>query len=150
MIYVRLCVFVFVTIIAIFGMKFFKKQKRLEEVQQQIEQVRWAFSQAQHRIQLVQSLSDEFSHRAFMTDTIHKLYELMPPDISLRSLIIDEKKMLTIQGYAQSTSSVNNFQASLLKGSFLKEINLQWAVKRRMFNQEVCDFKLTAQLQWHG
>jgi len=145
--HVALAILIFIFSVAVLSVKYFKKRQRLEVIEKQIAEIHNPVEDAQHRIQLVQSLEKEFVHRIFMVDMVHELYELMPPDISLKSLSIDEKTMLTIQGYAQTSSSVNSFQASLLKNPHFKDINLQFATKRQIFNQEVSDFKLTARYQ---
>ena len=139
-------VVIFLLILAGLGKKYFEKKEQLQIVEEQIEQIHEALEDAQQRIQFFQSLNEYFTRRIFIADTLYKFYDLIPEDISLRSLSINERRLVTIQGYATLPSSVNNFQAGLLKANYLKEINLQFATKRRMFNQDIVDFKITAQL----
>ena len=81
-----------------------------------------------------------------MSDVIHELLRLMPQDLSLRSIYLDEQRRLSVQGYAQAATSVNNFQAGLVKSAAFAEVNLEYATKRKIFNMEVTDFKISFKL----
>ena len=82
-----------------------------------------------------------------MTDVIHELYKLTPKEISFSSLQLDEKGVLTIQGYAEASASVNSFQEKLVKSPLFTDVSLQYATKRKIFNMDVTDFKIMAQLK---
>ena len=79
-------------------------------------------------------------------DLINELTSIVPEEISFRSLYLDESGGFTIHGYAQSSSSVNDFQVNLVKSSFFQDVNRQFSTKRRIFNMDVTDFKITSTL----
>lgn len=79
-----------------------------------------------------------------MAALIHELNALMPQDVSLRLLHLEEGGRLSLQGYTVAGASISSFQASLVKSPLFKEVNLEYATKRKIFNMELTDFKITA------
>lgn len=102
---------------------------------------------AQQQQAFIEALKAELQGRVSVTGIIDELYKLTPEDISFRSLLLDERGSLTIQGYSQTSSAVNNFQQKLVGSDIFSEVNLQFATKRRIFNMDVTDFKIVTSLE---
>ena len=97
--------------------------------------------------QFVETFYQELKRRIIIVDLIHELNKLTPNDISFRSLLLDDNGSFTIQGYAQTSTGVNDFQSRLVRSAIFNEVNLQFATKRKIFNMEVTDFKIISKLK---
>ena len=129
-----------------FGVEVYQKTMILKNIEQRNQQLKPEMAKADKVIKFVQFFEDDFKGRVLIADLMDELYNLIPTDISLRTFEFDEKGALSIQGYAENGASVNVFQSSLVKSSFFKEVNLEFATKRRIFNLELTDFKIVCQL----
>jgi len=137
---------VLVSTASIFLAELYWRTERLKEVELKIAPVKSKAEKAEKRTRFVEFLNKEFRHRIFIPDVIYELTNLMPEEISFRSLSLNEEGNFTIQGYARSSASVNDFQESLVRSSVFHEVNLHFATKQKRFNMEVTDFKITTRL----
>ena len=128
---------------AVGGIRFYKKIMYLKDLEARAARLGPGLMAAKEKIRLVEFLERESKRRPAMSDVIGELVHLMPEDVSLRSIHLDELGRLTLQGYARAGTSVNSFQAGLVKSAVFKEVNLEYATKRKIFNMEVTDFKLS-------
>ncbi|MDD3374460.1 MAG: PilN domain-containing protein [Candidatus Omnitrophica bacterium] len=81
-----------------------------------------------------------------MVDVVHELYRLTPENISYRSLNVDDSDNLIIQGISEERADVNEFQKNLIGAPSFKDVNLQYATQRRVFEGEITDFKITCKI----
>ncbi len=126
--------------------RFYKKMVYLRELQARSARIERGVKDAKQKIRMVEFFDQEWKRRPVMSGVIHELLRLMPQDVSLRSIYLDEQRRLSVQGYAQAATSVNNFQAGLVKSAAFAEVNLEYASKRKIFNMEVTDFKISFKL----
>jgi Tfp pilus assembly PilM family ATPase/Tfp pilus assembly protein PilN len=135
---------IFLSGASVFGAQLYQKTAYVRGIEERIAQIAPRIKEAQRTLQFIQTFHQEFQGRILMADLIHELNNLISEDISLRSLHLDEGGRLSLQGYATGGASVSYFQASLVKSSFFKEVNLEYATKRKIFNMELTDFSITA------
>ncbi|MBU1996275.1 MAG: PilN domain-containing protein [Candidatus Omnitrophica bacterium] len=95
---------------------------------------------------IVEVLDKEFKSRVFVPYLIDELYALTPDEISYRSLFLTGGNIFTVQGYSETGSSVNDLREKLVKSRMFKEVNLQFATKRKFHKVEITDFKIVAVL----
>lgn len=84
--------------------------------------------------------------RPLMVDVLYELYQITPDDVSFRLIHISNAGDVTLQGIAQSLSSVNSFQGQLVHSTMFKDVNLQYATQRRVFQGEITDFRIMARM----
>ncbi len=135
---------------SVLGIEYFQTLQQWQGLDEEVQKLKPKITEAKKTIEFFNSFDQKFKGRIFVADLIEELYVLTPSDISFRSVQLDERGLFTIQGYAEAAGSVNNFQAKLLKSDSFKEVNLQFATKRKIFNTEVTDFKITCQLNKEG
>lgn len=114
-------------------------EARLKEIKPQVEQ-------AQRKIQFLKFVQDKMHNQVLAVDLFNELYKIMPDGITLSSLQLDPQGNLFIQGMSQSGSGVSLFQNSLVNSPLFAEVTLQYATKRRRFQEEYTDFKLTCRV----
>jgi len=129
-----------------FGVQVFKKNTYLNKIKKEVARVRAEAKKVDKNLRFVDAIKDEFSGRTFVADMLREIIRLTPEEISFRSLTLNESGNLAIQGYAQENTSINIFQAGLVKSPFFNNVNLQFATKRKTYNMEVTDFKINMQV----
>ncbi|VAW14108.1 hypothetical protein MNBD_BACTEROID05-984 [hydrothermal vent metagenome] len=132
---------------AVLGKNYFKKVSELSEITSQVENIEGKVSRAKQKTEFIDQFQKEFSKRISVADFIFELNGLTPQDISFRSVQFNGKGFLTIQGYAENRSSINNFQGKLVKSSMFHNVSLEFATKRKIFNMEVTGFKIICSLR---
>jgi len=124
----------------------YRDARRLNRIKNKLAEMKPATEKAKQTVQLVNFVKDNIYGQIKVADFISELYRLTPQDIAFRSLSYNEPGGVTMQGFSQSGTSVNNFQSQLVGSAMFKEVNLQYASRSRIFNQELTDFKITCQL----
>ncbi|MCB9747411.1 MAG: pilus assembly protein PilM [Candidatus Omnitrophica bacterium] len=124
-----------------------QKEKYLKQLENEIQSIKPQIEEEKKKKQFVEIFYQELKRRIIIVDLIHELNKLTPNDISFRSLLLDDNGSFTIQGYAQTSTGVNDFQSRLVRSAIFNEVNLQFATKRKIFNMEVTDFKIISKLK---
>ncbi len=129
------------------GREYYRQMKVLKKLESEIKAQEPALKVANQKIELVKVLKETIDDRIIVSEVFAEINRLLTDDISLRGINLDSRGSLTIQGYAQSSAGVNAFQAALVNSPVFKELNLEFATKRKIFNVDVVDFKIVAQLK---
>lgn len=132
---------------SIFGIELYQKHVFLKNIENQLDGTKLKVKEANRVTEIVNVLRNKIDGRVLIAELMSSLFGLTPVEISFRSLHLDDQGNFDIQGYAQTSSSVNIFQKNLVRSSVLKDVNLQFATKRRIFNEDVTDFKIMAKLR---
>ncbi len=90
----------------------------------------------------IENIEDYIIFAPSTVDIVYELYRLTPENISYRSLIIDANDTLVIQAICENRADVSQFQKNLIESLFFKDVNLEYATQRRVFEGEITDFKL--------
>lgn len=134
-------------ILSIPGNEYASQSKILINFENKIKAQESLVKEAEKENELVKLVKQEVEGRIIVSDIFLEINRFLTEEISIRSVNLDEKGSLSIQGYAQNSAGVNSFQAALVKSPFFKELNLEFATKRKIFNVDVVDFKIVAQLK---
>lgn len=133
--------------LGLFGLEFSRRRSSLEELTKTLSGLEPRLKDIRRKQKLIEALDQEFQKRVFVAEVMDELIRLTPPDVSFRSVSLDEKGNFLMQGYAQAGTGVNSFQAALLKSPVFKEVSVEYITKRKIFNMEVVDFKITSRLR---
>lgn len=144
--FILLFITAFFLVTLILGKEMYENMVYLDQVKEQIEEIQPKLKKVKEKKEFVEVLNNELVERIFVSDIIVDLFKIAPEEISFRSLNMDNKGNLTIQGYAQTGSSVNDFQRKLVRSTVFGDVNLQYATKRKVFNMDVTDFKIDFKL----
>lgn len=128
------------------GIKLYQKSAIVSDLEGKIALTKDKISSAEKIVDFSRKLEKELAGRPFLPDVIMELYKLAPPEVSFRSIQLVERNQFSLQGYAETGSGVTEFQTKMLKSPFFKDVSLQFATKRRIFNSEVTDFKINCRL----
>ncbi|MBF0532551.1 MAG: PilN domain-containing protein [Candidatus Omnitrophica bacterium] len=133
--------------VAIAGIDPVFKTVALTKIKARVSSLNQNTSDAEEKINLVNGAEEYFNKRILIPDLMLKLYQATPPEISFHSLNVTREGDATIGGYAPSGTSVNSFQTRLVSSPDFADVSLQFTTKRRMYNQDVIDFKILLKLK---
>ncbi|MCA9400311.1 MAG: pilus assembly protein PilM [Candidatus Omnitrophica bacterium] len=142
-----LCVCLMAFIGTLFSAKYFQKKEALALTMEQAKTINRQSEEARTKIEFVRFFYHFEGNKVFVPDIILEIVSLAPPDISFNSITLDDRGAFSLQGYAQSSSSVNNLQEGLVQSEYFDEVNLRFATKRRISRMELTDFKFTMRLK---
>ncbi|MCX5687471.1 MAG: PilN domain-containing protein [Candidatus Omnitrophica bacterium] len=74
-------------------------------------------------------------------------YELVPGDIVLSELNYDGKDVLYYKGNTRDTPSVFNFIKILEKSKYFKKVEVKYATRKKVGDQELTDFSIACQVK---
>lgn len=129
-----------------FSMSIHQDSRKLAVIEEEISQTESAVKLAQEDTQFLKFIDEELQSRVLIADVIKELYAITPEKISFLSWAIGRQRTLTIQGFADTGSDVNDFQGGLVDSSLFRDVTLEYATKRRRFRAEYTDFKITCKL----
>jgi hypothetical protein len=131
---------------AVFGVELVFKKQQLSRVKDQARALEPAIREGKKKAALVGAFREKISERVMIARVMDELHRLTPPDVSYRSVYLDERNQLTLQGYAETGTGVNVLHQLLVKTSSFRNVTMEFATKRRVFNVEVTDFKIVARV----
>ena len=134
-------------ILAVYGLGLYQSGAKLRGLERKLVKIRQESQQAQVKIDRVKAISQEIQQRVLMSDIFEALHEHTPMDITLRTVEVSPDNTLTLQGYARERVVVHEFQKGLNESKHFVDVSLKFATKRRMFNQELTDFKIVSGIQ---
>lgn len=132
--------------VAVFGVELVLKKQQLSRVKDQARALEPAIREGKNKAALVGAFRQKISERVMIARVMDELHALTPADVSYRSIYLDERNQLTLQGYAETGASVNILHQLLVKAPSFQNVTMEFATKRRVFNIEVTDFKIVARV----
>lgn len=144
---VSLSTLVSMLIIGIFVLSVHRKSQVVEHLAGLVRETEQKVSEIRERSKRWDILKEKLAAKVTVMKIISELYNVTPMSISYRSVQLDEKRALTLQGMSENSTDINNLQQSLVQSPLFDNVTLQYATKRKMFRgSEVTDFKITCQV----
>lgn len=128
----------------IFFQQFYQEESYLAALKQQTSKMRLRAEEVNRQKDQIKNIEQSAVPSASVVDIVDGLYGMTPKEVSFQLLFLDRNDRLTIQGIAESRSSVNDFQRNLINSPLFQDVNLEYAAQRRFFEGEITDFKITA------
>lgn len=79
-------------------------------------------------------------------EVVTELYEIVPPEISLTFLELEEKEKLILRGVASTMSDIFKLSAALEESNRFKSIELKYAAQKKIRGVELTNFQLVCSL----
>jgi len=123
-----------------------EQKSEFDSLEQKIASLKPRIERIKLKKEHIDAIEKYLDAKPLAVDIIYELYNLTPEDASFRLIYIDPQDNVTFQGIAEKLSSVNGFQSRLVNSSLFTNVNLQYATQRKIFQGEITDFKITAQI----
>ena len=93
-----------------------------------------------------QVIRNFLSARGFSLEVLNELYNTLPLDIQISYLKFDTKGDLSVEGTAESMSSIFSFVDNLGKSPYFKKVETRYTRKRKEGEKDLADFALLCAL----
>jgi Tfp pilus assembly protein PilN len=124
----------------------FQKERKLAHLKDALQAQEVSVRKAQENIEAIEALQVKLRSRVVLVDILRGLYEKVPEPISLRSLQLDHKGTVILQGFGESRSAVNQFHNNLVSSAMFQNVALEYATERKQYKEEYVEFKILCQL----
>ena len=135
-----------VLIVGIFGVQVYRQNISLDKLKQKASLIKKQVVSIEKKKDLINIVRKELDGRILIPEVMSDLLGLAPEGISFRKVSLNEAGLLMIQGYAVEGSNVNIFQNNLVNANAFRNVNLLFATKRKTYNMELTDFKISLEL----
>lgn len=135
-----------VLVVSVFAVRLYKDSAYLSQLTGEIKKNETAVNAVREKIKRLDFIKERMNPGTSVIDVIRELYNITPKEVSFNIVYLDEGGLLNLQGVAETGSAVGVFQRNLVNSPFFQNINLQYVTKRKIFNGELNDFKITCQV----
>jgi Tfp pilus assembly PilM family ATPase/Tfp pilus assembly protein PilN len=100
-----------------------------------------------HVAQKTQIIKDYTSDRLITLDTLKTLYDLIPEEIYLQAVTLEDNGTITIQGVSESMSRVFNLVTALEESTLFKNVKTKSTATKQERGKDVAAFELAFRLE---
>ena len=117
-----------------------KLDERLEVIEPQVK----ALEKASNRVTIIRRFIE---NKGQSLDILKEIYDLIPDNVYLKSIAIDEKHEITLKGTASAMSEVFTFVSALENSKLFKSAAAQNTASRKEAGKDVSDFEITCKME---
>jgi len=131
----------------IFFSKIYFKGVLLDKLKSEYVEKRRAVIKLDRTAQKTRIIKDYINSRMVGLDVLNELYHLVPNEIYLQSILLDEDGMINIQGVSESMSRVFNFVSSLEDSEVFKAVKTKSTTAKKDRGKDVAAFEIAFRLE---
>lgn len=140
-------IIIFALIVAIFFSKVYFRGIYLEKLRKEYAKKRSQVIALDRIAQKTQIIKEFVNSRMVSLDVVDELYRLMPDEIYLQSVFLDEGGLINIQGISESMSIVFNFVSAIDKSELFKNVNPKSTTDTKDRGKDVASFVIEFRLE---
>ncbi len=142
-----LTIILLIVFISIFGIRLYFKNAFLKKIRTEFkdthEEVMY-LEKINDRIMVIKSYLDD---RTVALDVMREIYNKIPTDIYLTSLIMDKEGKITLQGISDISSSIFSFGTALRETDLFKSVNIGPTTAKKDRGRDATAFEITLNLK---
>ncbi len=131
----------------IFFSKIYFRGLFLDQLQSEYEEKHKAVSALETVAQRTRIIKDYLKGRMVSLDTLNEIYQVLPDEIYLEGINIDEKGKITIQGVSESMSRVFNLVTALEDSALFKSVKTTSTTAKKDRGKDVAAFEIVFKLE---
>jgi hypothetical protein len=139
----------FVLFLAFLSLKtsIWRKNRLLERCEQRLSDISPMAEKLQFLQQQLSIIENQLQGNISMLDIISELYRVLPKDITIHYLTIEQNKKLVIRAQAKLLSQAFDCIGPLEQSGYLENVRQSYANQRQVENSVLIDFEIVADLQ---
>jgi Tfp pilus assembly protein PilN len=130
-----------------FGMGFFRKNLQLAQLEDQLRVTKRDALKVENQLKKVYDIEGMIKNRLIFSDLVHEIYRLLPSQVYLVSITINDGNTLSLQGMSTNAVDINQFQKDMVNSPSFSNVSLDYVNKRVTQQGEVDYFKITTTLK---
>jgi Tfp pilus assembly PilM family ATPase/Tfp pilus assembly protein PilN len=136
-------IYIFTLICAIFLGKIYNKQSYLKRLIAHSGSVEKSLGDLIGQKGKIEVVRKQFSQRRFALAALSQIVKIMPQDIALNSIIIEDGTAITVRGQAAFLSDVFKFINTLEQDKYFKNVQTKYTRKKKVKEKDFTDFELS-------
>ncbi len=143
--FLRISLFIAVICIFLIAGLFFdfkEKQKQLNDINYQIEQIESDAVEIQQKKLIIESALMNQAQTIQSLEILGELYSITAPGIFFSSFSLTPAKSAIIKGQAEELDKILEFVSKLESSSLFENVELKYTSKRRLKKKEIIDFEI--------
>ncbi len=120
-----------------------EKNIQIRQLEKKFESSKAAVARAEEQWTQVYESENMFRRRLIFNDVMQQIMKLLPEQVSLTSLAINNGNILSFQGVSPKAGDINKLQKDLVELPFFSNVNLDFVDKRTTQEGESNYFKIT-------
>jgi Tfp pilus assembly PilM family ATPase/Tfp pilus assembly protein PilN len=136
-----------ISLVLALGMGFLKKNFQLAQLENQLRTTKQDALGVEDQLQKIHDIEGMIKDRLIFSDLAHEIYRLLPAQIYLASITINDGVTLSLQGVSSNAVEINQFQKDMVSSQSFSNVNLDYVNKRVTQDGEVDYFKITCTLK---
>jgi Tfp pilus assembly PilM family ATPase len=142
-----LCIYILTVFCGIFVARIYNQNNYLNKLKEEIRTVELEVKDLEKKWAKIRFVKDYIERRKLPLFLLYKLEEILPEEIAINFINLNEKNRVTIKGEAYQLSNVFSF-VSILEGvENFKEVETKSTRKRRLRDREVTEFEIVFNLE---
>ena len=137
----------FVLFFCILFLKIYFKTLYLRKIKNEYQKISFDSEKLQKDYEKITFVKSYISNRGVSLEALMELYNILPPEVELSDIRLDEQRRLSLRGSADSMSSVFLFAERLNKSKFFKDTKTKYTSKRKDIVGEVTDFEIVCMIE---
>jgi len=129
------------------GMGYFKKNVQLADLEDQLHTAKHDALMVENQLKKVDDIEGMIKNRLIFSDLAREIYRLLPAQVYLVSITINDGNILSLQGMSTNSVEINQFQKDMVASPSFSNVSLDYVNKRVTQQGEVDYFKITSTLK---
>jgi len=130
-----------------FGMGFFRKNVQLARLEDQLRDSNREALKVEDQLHKVYDIEGIIKDRLIFSNLAHEIYRLLPAQVYLVSITINNGNTLSLQGVSSNPVDINQFQKDMVDSPDFSNVSLDYVNKRVAQQGELDYFKITCTLK---
>ncbi len=136
----------FILLTLSFGVKNFEEKRNVSVINQERQHIKKDLKLAQDKLKNLELIKKYVQETPRVINILYEIYTVVPEGMTLNLLDLDNKGILTLDGYFPAGMSVNDLQESLVHLPRFKNVTLKYANKENSPSGELTHFNITCEL----
>jgi hypothetical protein len=137
----------FILVCAIFFSKIYFKGLALNSLEEDYQKKRRSVVVLDRTAQKTRIIKDFINTRMTSLDIINEIYKLIPEEIYLQTILIDENGTINLDGVSESMSRVFNFVSALEDSALFKSVKTKSTTAKKDRGKDVAAFEISFRLE---
>jgi len=135
---------ILILICSIFLTKLYFKTNYLENLNARYQPVNQDVQGLEKILIKVRLIKNYLAGRGYSLEVLRELHSIVPAQIYLNNIVLDEKGNFSIKGSSSSVSEVFSFTAELEKSKYFRDVKTRHTTQTKRENKDLADFEITA------
>ena len=130
----------------VFGAALYRNTAYLRQLEKAADTAASKTRMIEEKIRRLNVIREKFAPAVSVSDIIYELYAVTPASVSFRTVRFVGSGTIELQGASEDAAGATVLQKNLVDSALFENVTLQYATKRKVFQGELTDFRITCHI----